>query len=228
MTARRRGIPAEPADGKPTMSPRRSSGRNAPSIERVVFLPGAGGAAEFWHPVGRTLPSRWDKRYLSWPGLGDQPADPAVEGFDDLVALVHKHLTLPVQLVAQSMGAVVAIRVALQHPELVQRLVLVATSGGLEMAGLDAKDWRQDYRSAYPRAASWVTETHPAHTRDLSAITTPTVLVSGDADPISPPAVGQRLRALMPNATLEVVAGGNHDLALTHAAQLARLIRGAG
>jgi hypothetical protein len=32
----------------------------------------------------------------------------------------------------------------------------------------------------------------------------------------------------MPNATLEVVAGGNHDLALTHAAQLARLIRGAG
>lgn len=199
-----------------------------PTVERVVFLPGAGGAAEFWHPVGRRLPSRWEKRYVSWPGLGGEPTDPAVKGFDDLASLVEKHLTIPVQLVAQSMGAVVAIRVALQHPETVRRLVLVATSGGLDLAGLGVNDWRQDYRREYPHAATWITDTHADYTRDLATIATPTVLVSGDDDPTSPVAVGQRLLALMPNATLEVVAGGRHDLALTHAPLLARLITRAG
>ena len=55
---------------------------------RVLFLPGVLGAPEFWHPVGERLPRAWEKVYFGWPGLGDQPPDPAVRGFDDLVALV--------------------------------------------------------------------------------------------------------------------------------------------
>ena len=130
-------------------------------------------------------------------------------------------------LVAQSMGAVVAIRVALHTANSCSGWSL-ATSGGLELGGLGVHDWRQDHRS-YPRAANLDgTETHADHMHELSAITTPTVLVSGGADPISPVAVGQRLLALMPNATLEVIAGGGHDLALTHAPQLARVITRAG
>ena len=226
MTAQNRTRPAVRADHKSTTSPSDTCHEAGPMFERVVFLPGAGGAAQFWHPVGRRLPSSWDRRYLRWPGLGTEPADPAVKGFDDLVGLVERHLTAPVHIVAQSMGAIVAIRVAFKHPELVQRLVLVATSGGLDMTGVGASDWRRDYRSAYPHAASWITETRADHTRDLQAITAPTVVVSGDADPISPVAVGERLLTLLPNARLEVVAGGGHDLALTHAPQLARLITG--
>src|SRR5580693_4246046 len=133
-------MPGRFTQGKPTGK----GGWHALTVEKVLFLPGAGGAAEFWHPVGQRLSSRWDSHYLRWPGLGNEPADPTIEGFDDLVGLVEQHLTAPVHVVAQSMGAIVAIRVALRHPDMVRRLVLVATSGGLEMSDLGARDWRRD------------------------------------------------------------------------------------
>jgi hypothetical protein len=37
-------------------------------MQTVMFLPGALGAAEFWHPVGNLLPNEWKKVYLAWPG----------------------------------------------------------------------------------------------------------------------------------------------------------------
>jgi hypothetical protein len=56
-------------------------------MQTVMFLPGALGAAEFWHPVGNLLPNEWKKVYLAWPGLGIEAADESVRGFDDLVRL---------------------------------------------------------------------------------------------------------------------------------------------
>jgi pimeloyl-ACP methyl ester carboxylesterase len=50
------------------------------------------------------------------------------------------------------------------------------------------------------------------------------LLLWGDRDPISPLAVGERLRVLAPDARLHVVAGGEHDLAVTHAGELAPLV----
>jgi pimeloyl-ACP methyl ester carboxylesterase len=38
------------------------------------------------------------------------------------------------------------------------------------------------------------------------------LLLWGDADPISPVAVGERLAGLFPNAELVVLPGGTHDL----------------
>ena len=39
------------------------------------------------------------------------------------------------------------------HPRLVRRLVLTATSGGVDMGALGATDWRADYRIQYPHVA---------------------------------------------------------------------------
>jgi surfactin synthase thioesterase subunit len=72
------------------------------AMRKLIFLPGALGAAEFWHPVGELLPAEWEKVYLTWPGLGAQDPDPAVRGFDDLVRLVENELTEPSTLIAQS------------------------------------------------------------------------------------------------------------------------------
>lgn len=44
------------------------------------------------------------------------------------------------------------------------------------------------------------------------------------ADPISPVAVGERLRDLLPDARLHVLAGGDHDLAHQRAAEIAPLV----
>lgn len=49
----------------------------------------------------------------------------------------------------------------------------------------------------------------------------PTLLLWGDADPISPVAVGERLLGVLPCARLQVLPGGAHDLALTHATAVA-------
>jgi pimeloyl-ACP methyl ester carboxylesterase len=195
-------------------------------MERPIFLPGALGAADFWRPVGGLLPTSWHKVYLGWPGFGVEPADPAVRGFDDLVELVEEELTEPATVVAQSMGGIVAIRAAVRCPEKVRALVLVATSGGVDVARLGAADWREDYRRSFPAAASWIADDRPDHGRELRLITAPTLLIWGDADPISPVAVGEHLASLLPNATLRVIPGGTHSLAVDHAPAVAKLIAG--
>jgi len=52
----------------------------------------------------------------------------------------------------------------------------------------------------------------------------PTLLVFGDADPISPVAVGRFLLDRLPSARLEIVAGGTHDLEEEYPDLLASLI----
>ena len=196
-----------------------------PATPQVLFLPGAGADPMFWRPLGERLPAAWPKRYFGWPGIGDQPPDPAVNAFDDLVAMVEAELEPgPVDLVAQSMGGVVALGVALSNPGRIRRLVLTATSGGVDVADLNRFDWREGYRREYPGAAPWITEARVDHTASIPAIVCPTLLLWGDADPISPVAVGERLRSLLPDARLHVVPGGEHDLAVSHAEALAPLV----
>jgi pimeloyl-ACP methyl ester carboxylesterase len=197
---------------------------NGPA-RRLLFLPGAGADPAFWRKLGEQLPAAWAKRYFGWPGLGDQPPDPAVNSIADLVAMVEAELEPgPVDLLAQSMGGVVALQVALRHPEKVRRLVLTATSGGVDAADLTRFDWRANYRREYPRAASWITEARLDLTGDIPRIDCPALLFWGDSDSISPLAVGERLSALLPNARLHVARGADHDLAQTHAAELAPLV----
>lgn len=99
---------------------------------RVLFLPGASGAGAFWKPVADLLPPDWNTRLFDLPGCGAIPADPSVNSFDDLVALIAASIgDEPLDVIAQSMGGVVAMRLALDYPQAVRSLVLVATSGGV-------------------------------------------------------------------------------------------------
>jgi len=202
----------------------RSLDEDAPAVPLVVFLPGASGDPDFWRPVGERLAASWEKVYLGWPGLGDQAPDPAVRGFDDLVDLVEEALTRPAGLVAQSMGGVVAIRAALRLPERVCRLVLAATSGGVDVAGLGGAEWRLDYRRLFPRAAEWVLRERPDHTGQLGRIAAPTLLLWGDSDDVSPLAVASHLEALLPNSRLRVVVDGDHAFAHDRPHEVASLI----
>lgn len=194
------------------------------SRPHVVFLPGAGGAGEFWRPVCERLPGSWGRTLLNWPGAGDQPHRPDVRGFQDLISLVADHVDDGTDLVAQSMGGVVAVGVALRVPEKVRRLVLVATSGGINMSDHGAAEWRDDYRTAYPRAAPWIWQERVDYADALPGVGTPTLLIWGDRDPISPIAVGRRLNDLLPESTLHVLAGGAHSLAREQPDAVAALI----
>ncbi len=193
-------------------------------MPRVFFLPGAGGSPDFWKPVGALLPAEWSKEYFGWPGLGNQPHDSAIGGMDDLVRLVAARIDEPVDLVAQSMGGVIAARLALERPHSVRRLVLVVTSGGVDMAGLGAADWRPDYRRSFPRAAEWITAARSSPDLPVEKIAAPTLLIWGDADAISPVTVGRHLQSRLPNAQLHILPGGDHDLAQKQPELVASLI----
>lgn len=195
-----------------------------PGTSKVAFLPGASGDGEFWAPVADRLPRAWQRTLVSWPGAGDQPHDHRVRGLDDLIALVAAQLEDRTDLVAQSMGGVVAIGIALRHPAKVRRLVLVATSGGIDVDALGAVDWRASYRAEYPHAAPWIWEDRLDFTDALSAIRAPALLLWGGADPLSPPTVGRRLAALLPDARLHVVPGGTHAVARDRPDEVAALV----
>ncbi|QMV03058.1 alpha/beta fold hydrolase [Devosia sp. D6-9] len=191
-------------------------------MAKTFFLPGAGGSAGFWRPVATHL--GLDGRLLAWPGLGNEPHRPDVNGVDDLVSMVLEGLDEPANIIAQSMGGLVAVKVALAAPEKVRRLVLTVTSGGVPVADLGGSDWRADYYAAYPAAARWIGEAREDLSAHLGEIACPTLLLWGDRDPISPVVVGRRLEALLPDARLQVIEGGDHDLAITHAQDVAKLI----
>ena len=191
----------------------------------VLFLPGAGGSPLFWKPVSDQLPQEWRKEHFGWPGLGNQPHDPAVNSIDDLVDIVKRRILTPVDIVAQSMGGVVAARLALSHPELVRRLVLVVTSAGVNMAPFGSSDWRPDYQKLFPNAAKWIVEQRADAELPVEKISAPTLLIWGDADPISPPGVGHHLSQRIAKSKLHILSGGDHDLAQARASEVAALIR---
>lgn len=194
-------------------------------MTRVVFLPGAGGDPAFWKPVADRFGPSVDIVRLAWPGLGHVPSRDDVRSFDDLVRLTLDAMDRPVDLVAQSMGGVVAIRAALARPDRVRRLVLTATSGGVDVTALGAADWRPDYRRDFPHAAPWVFAPVGDLTDRMASITAPALLLWGAADPISPVAVGKRLASLLPNATLVVIPGADHAFARDRADEVASYVR---
>ena len=191
---------------------------------KLLFLPGALGRTQLWEPVARLLVHPAEKVHVGWPGFGATPPDPLIRGLDDLVARVAAQIVEPTALVAQSMGGVVALRVALAKPELITHLVLAVTSGGIDVAGLGGEDWRPAFRAANPLLPPWFSTDQEDLSPRLAGLAMPTLLLWGDADPISPFAVGECLASLLPNSHLHVVRGGDHDLAETHAASLAPLI----
>ncbi len=122
----------------------------------LVFLPGAVGSAAFWRPVADRLTDLGPVHVLGYPGFGGLPADPGIESLDDLFGwFVERLPTGASHVIAQSMGGVLAARLALEQPERVARLVLVATSGGVDVSRLGGAEWRHEYRASLPDVPTW-------------------------------------------------------------------------
>lgn len=191
---------------------------------RVTFVPGAAGRGSFWEPVAAALPSTWTRTLIDLPGLGTTPAVDGVSSYDDLAHHVESRLSGPGVVVAQSMGACVALQLAWRRPDLVTHLVLAAATGGVDVQALGAADWRDSYAREYPDAAPWATE----RVGDLSAAMTlmamPVLLVWPTRDPLSPLAVAQHVRSRFPNATLRTFDSDDHWVARTHASEVAAAI----
>ncbi|WP_445114598.1 alpha/beta fold hydrolase [Acinetobacter sp. WZC-1] len=193
------------------------------ALPQLIFLPGASGSTRFWQPVMQALPARFLKTVIAYPGFGGHTADPQLGGFSDLQHKVIAQIQEPAIVIAQSMGGILAVQSALQKPQLIRGLVLVATSGGIDLSAFELKDWRHEYQQAL-QVPDWFVQHHEYLDDQLHRIHCPVLLLWGDRDPISPVAVGQYLESKISHSRLEIIADGAHDLAKVHTDQVSAFI----
>lgn len=195
-----------------------------PTPENLLFLPGASGNTQFWQPVAQALQTPIARQHMGWPGFGATPADPRIACLEHLAALALERIDRPTALVAQSMGGVVAVHMALERPQSISHLVLSVTSGGLDLSALGAEDWRAGFDSEHPELPRWFLDDRTDLSARLHELRMPVLLLWGGADPLSPVRVGERLAELIPDARLVVFPDAGHDLGHSHAQPVARLI----
>ena len=187
----------------------------------LVFLAGASGNTQFWHPLIAQLPETYTKQVIAYPSFHGMAAHPDIHSFDDLSNYVLAQIQQPSILIAQSMGGIFAIAATLQKTDLIKGLVLIATSGGINLERFKVQDWRQLYRQEYLESPDWFVTTKVDYEEFLSTIEVETLLIWGDQDLVSPIEVGQYLNQILKKSKLYIVEGGDHGLAKQNAEEVA-------
>ena len=182
-------------------------------MNHLAFLAGASGNTQFWNPLIAQLTHHYTKKVITYPGFHGVATDPDIHSFDDLSHYVLEQIQQPSILIAQSMGGIFAIAAALQKTELVKGLILIATSGGINLNRFQVQDWRQFYQQEYIEYPDWFVTTKVDYEQNLPDIDVNTLLIWGDQDPISPIEVGQYLNQILQKSKLYIVDGGDHQLA---------------
>ena len=194
-------------------------------MAKIVLLPGASGQTTFWQPLIDLLPSKYEKQIIAYPGFGNVLKNDDLKNFDDLQELVIHQINQKSILIAQSMGGIFAVKKTLERPDLIQGLVLIATSGEINLTPFDVQDWRTEYQQYYPQYPDWFMTNQVDYEEFLAQINVPILLIWGDCDPISPVAVGKHLQNQFKDAHLNIIQGGDHMLAEAHADEVALLIQ---
>ena len=195
-------------------------------MNKLVFLPGASGSQHFWQPLRAVLTKYTDQQVIAYPSFDGVAPNLAIQNLHDLQEFVEKQIEDDSILIAQSMGGVLAVGLVLKHPQKVKGLVLLATSGGLNLQSFHCADWRTDYHEHFKTAPDWFVQDQTEFSRiQLESLDIPILLIWGDHDPLSTVQLGQYLAGIFKNAKLHIIQGGDHFFANSHANQVAMLIQ---
>jgi len=236
----------------------------------LLLLMGIGGNIEMWGPFEDALDARAIQTItVDAPGTGESTAyrfPRRMSGLANTMALLIEELDYKqVDVLGVSFGGVLAQQLAHQAPELVRRLVLLATGPGLGgIPGSPRVLWamatpRRYYQPDYfrriagrvyggaarrdPDAMLHGSLARFAHAPSfngylaqvyaisgwtsmpwLRKLPQPTLVVSGDDDPIVPLVNGRILAKLIPTARLHIVPGGGHLFLLEEPTGIATLV----
>ncbi|MFU9045140.1 alpha/beta fold hydrolase [Acinetobacter tibetensis] len=194
-------------------------------MPNLIFLPGASGSTTFWNPLINKLSHAESKQVIAYPSFGEEPSQESVYDFASLSNYVLRQIQSESIVIAQSMGGIFAVQAAIAHPDLVKGLVLLATSGGIDLTPFQVQDWRTAYQQQYLNYPDWFMATQIDLSQHLEKIRMPVLLLWGDQDPISPIAVGQALQQTFPQAELHIIHGGDHAFAEHYAEEVAAHIQ---
>jgi pimeloyl-ACP methyl ester carboxylesterase len=234
-----------------------SSARSA--IPTIVFLHGSGDNAQVWDAVIACLP-QYTAIALDLPGHGaltNRPG-PARMTVDDYAGVVRAELTRRglehVCLVGHSLGSAIALRMAVDYPALVSRLVLVGAGARLRVLPTLLEHTRTEQETAKLGLVELAFA--PAHQRqarefarrlaptapgmlhrDLAAcndfdimselghIAQPTLVVTGEEDRLTPPKYAHFLAEHLDSARLVLLPNVGHYAQIEAPEAIAEAIR---
>jgi pimeloyl-ACP methyl ester carboxylesterase len=205
----------------------------------LVFLHGMGGAPPGGANFVVNLAKERHVLLPSLPGWDDSELGSCTTHEDlasVIAAFIEQTAEGPVDLVGESAGSPVALWLAIKHPELVSKLVLVAppalghahrphfgsTEELLQMLYGEDPDWSEPpsdadearrVRNTGANAQRYRSpEAMQALLARLPEVKAPTLLLWGTEDRISPPELGSPYKQLIPNAYRVYVHGAAHSL----------------
>ena len=201
--------------------------------EAVILVHGLSGSTRWWTENVEALAQQYRVYLVDLPGFGAMRRSPLRQGVhaatDWLIRWMETVPAQPSHLVGHSMGGHICLRVAMERPDLVDRLALVAPAIWFAHDSIFSKVvplMRETQRfspSFFATLSYDALRAGPATLlrsardllgqkveRNLEAIQAPTLLIWGEHDPIVPVSTGYELRHLIPNSRLLVLKDASH------------------
>jgi pimeloyl-ACP methyl ester carboxylesterase len=194
--------------------------------EPLLLINGIGVGIEAWRPLAALLAQ--DRRVIMFdaPGTGQSPPLASLRRMRGLVRLVQAMLDElgydTVHVLGYSWGGVLAQQFAHDAAQRMRRLVLVSSIPGIGgmppspaavTAMLDPA-WRRALGTESPSLRGYLAQLYAVSGWTslawLHRITSPTLVIAGDADPLVPVGNARLLAARIPSARLHILRGGGH------------------
>lgn len=212
-----------------------------------VLVHGIGMGHRYWSDLADELARGGRVLALDLPGFGDAPEPERALDMPEsgafLADLIRAEGTVPVVLVGHSMGTQVVAETAVQSPELVARLVLIAPTVNprertvlkqalrmmQDMSLVQPKVFRLGvlyYAKAGPRWYVKKLRAMLAHAIEevLPRVAAATLVIRGEHDTIVPRSWAEQVAAAVPDGRFVEVPGRGHETMITAGAAVARLI----
>ena len=200
----------------------------------LVFVHGLGASGATFDNCVAALSPRFRCITVDLLGHGaspvpDDPAeytrDGALADLDDVIASVGG----PVVLVGHSLGGYLSLAHSATRPGVARAVVVLNTGPGFrdpeKREAWNERSRRNAHRFGVPPQAAELNLQHDSVVMDrLADIAVPTLVLAGGLDRPEYTNSGEYLERKMPDARVQVIAGGEHNMQETHAAEVSAAI----